>query len=271
MADADGSAPSSITRLAFHNLPNYAFLVGAAAFTVSFFATFSFWPLAVAAGAEAAWLLIGARVGGPRRYFEFLRREQRDRLSDGGRRKMLRAINEADRGRYGELERMRKDIHEQVARNPSLAMDLVKDELEKIDRLIETFLLLSATCARWEQYVETSDLNQIEAEVRRQESILERAEGDTRALAQQNLEILKRRLDKAVEVRRQLRHARGQLNLIDNTFRLLRDQIVTMESVQELSGQLAQLTASVDAIAAADKETEALVRRLDRQIETLRQ
>jgi hypothetical protein len=42
MADADGSAPSSITRLAFHNLPNYAFLVGAAAFTASFFATFSF-------------------------------------------------------------------------------------------------------------------------------------------------------------------------------------------------------------------------------------
>ena len=54
---------------------------------------------------------------------------------------------------------------------------------------------------------------------------------------------------------------RGQLNLIENTFQLLRDQILTMSSPDELSDQLDELTRSVDAIETADKETRSLMNR----------
>ena len=43
------------------------------------------------------------------------------------------------------------------------------------------------------------------------------------------------------EIRRYLDVARGQLDLIENSFQLIGDQIVTMQSPQELSGQLNDL------------------------------
>ncbi len=261
----------SYTRLGFHNALNYAFLGVTAALTIWQFPALGWLPLAVGAGLEAAWLAVGVRTGTMKRYFDFVHSQEKLQLEAGEQQAVLRGVGEHDRERYGELERLKNDIHEQVKSNPSLTMDLVKGELKKIEELLETFLQLAATAARYEHYVETSDLNQIEAEVRRQETVIEKIGRDEgRELALRNLEVLKKRLDKAVEVRKQVRTARGQLNLIDNTFRLMRDQILTMQSPDELSGQLQDLTRAIDSIEVTGKETEALARQLDNEIAALR-
>ena len=256
--------------MAFHNAANYAFLGAAAAFTAWQWPAFGWVPIAVAGGIEAFWLLVGARVGGAKRYFNFVHREKQKQLAAGDSKALLRGLTDTDRTRFAELDRLNQEIQAQVRANPSMAMDLVKGELEKIDKLLEAFLRLAGTAARYEHYVETSDLNQIESEVRRQEKVIEKSDDDTRGLAKKNLDLLIRRQDKAIEIRKQVREARGQLNLIENTFRLLRDQILTMDSPSELQSQLSELTAAVDSIEAADKETDALVRQLDREIAGLR-
>ena len=261
----------SYTRMAFHNALNYAFLGATAVFTAWQWPQLAWMPLAVGAAVEAAWLLVGARTGSARRYFNFVHQEKHKQIEAGERQAILRGVGEHDRERYGDLERLKNAIHEQVRSNPSLTMELVGGELKKIDELLETFLGLAATAARYEHYVETSDLNQIEEEVRRQEAVLEKiGRGEGRELALRNLEVLKKRLDKAVEIRKQVRNARGQLNLIDNTFRLLRDQILTMQSPAELSGQIDDLTRAIDSIEATGKETDALAKQLDNEIAALR-
>jgi hypothetical protein len=53
--------------------------------------------------------------------------------------------------------------------------------------------------------------------------------------------------------------ARGQLDLIENSFQLIADQIVTMQSPQELSGQLDELLNGVEAIRETARDTEALL------------
>ena len=60
-------------------------------------------------------------------------------------------------------------------------------------------------------------------------------------IAKKNLAIIMKRFEKVQEIRRYLDVARGELDLIENSFRLLADQIVTMQSPHELSGQLDEL------------------------------
>lgn len=259
------------TRMAFDNVLNWGFLAFTGALTYVQFGDWGWVTLAAGASAELAWLSVGTRLPPARRYFDALYARTLKKRELARQQELLRAVRDDDRRRFLDLERVRHEIEKECRSNPTLTMDLVRLELGKIDELLTAFLLLAATAARYESHIEQADLNAIEADLRRQEAVLEKTnDPDARDLAQRNLDILKRRIDKAGEVRRLVRQARGQLNLFENTFRLLRDQIVTMQSPEELSGQLAELTASVDSIAASGKETDALVRRLDGEIAALK-
>jgi hypothetical protein len=71
-----------------------------------------------------------------------------------------------------------------------------------------------------------------------------------------------KRLEKVQEIRKYLGVARGQLDLIENSFRLLADQIVTMQSPQELSGQLDEMLDGVQAIKDSTAATERMLNSL---------
>ena len=58
---------------------------------------------------------------------------------------------------------------------------------------------------------------------------------------------------------RYLRVARGQLDLIENSFQLIADQIVTMQSPQELTGQLDELLDGVESIRQTALDTEKIL------------
>ena len=264
------SSGPSYTWMGFNNWVNYAFLGVAGAFTAWQFPHLGWSPLLAAGALELAWLAVGSRVGVARRFFDFSHGQAQRQLESSRVKQQLRGLQDSDRQRYQELRALAEDIQRQVEANPGMAMDLVTEELVKVERLLESYLRLAGMAARHEHYVETSDLNQIEAEVRRQQAVVEKTTDEGRALAKKNLVVLERRLEKAIEVRKQVRHSRAQLNLIANTFRLIRDQIVTMESPGELQQQLDELTGAVDSIETADRETDVLVKKLDREIHALR-
>ena len=78
-------------------------------------------------------------------------------------------------------------------------------------------------------------------------------------IARQNLAIILKRLEKMQEIKRYLTVARGQLDLIDNSFQLIADQIVTMQSPQQLSGQLDELLSGVESIRQSAVDTDRLL------------
>jgi hypothetical protein len=86
------------------------------------------------------------------------------------------------------------------------------------------------------------------------------AKGDQETeIARKNLAIIMKRLDKMKEIHRYLMVARGQLDLIENSFQLIADQIVTMQSPQELTGQLDELLDGVESIKQTAADTERLL------------
>jgi hypothetical protein len=219
--------------------------------------------LAVAAlGAEALWLLYAPDSRRLRHLLWDPRFEKvKEALLAQERAERMALLDEPDRERVEVLIDRQHEIRRLAATNPSFTGELLRAELVKTDRLVEAFLDLSVTCTRYEQYLASIDLPALERDRTRFEVNAKAGAPDDPQVdvARKNLAVVLKRLDKMKEIRRYLTVARGQLDLIENSFQLIADQIVTMQSPQELSGQLDELLDGVESIRETAVETDRIL------------
>jgi hypothetical protein len=246
-------------KMAFANPYNLSLLLGgllAAAVTVSPF-------LAVLViGIEILWIVFGPEskllqklIWGPRLAKERAVQEQlaySQRIAD---------LSDGERQRVEGLVSRETEINRLANQNPSFTGELLRTELGKTDRLVTAFIDMAVTCARYEQYLGSVDLGDLERDRRKWDEITKTPGKDDAEveIAKKNLAIVMKRFDKVKEIQRYLTIARGQLDLIDNSFQLIADQIVTMQSPQELSGQLDELLDGVESIKETAADTEKLL------------
>jgi hypothetical protein len=154
-----------------------------------------------------------------------------------------------------------QQINYLAAQNPSFTGELLRSELTKTDRLVESFIEMANTCTRYDAYLKSIDLSSLDKNRRRWEAMIQdRQEPDSEVdIARKNLGVIMKRFDKMKEIQHFLRLARGQLDLIENSFQLIADQIVTMQSPQELTGQLDELLDGVESIKQTAADTERLL------------
>ena len=218
-------------------------------------------------GLEAIWLLhapdnsrLRHILWDPR--FERLKKA----LEAQERSRRMAGLPQEARARVEALVGRQEEIRRLAAENPSFAGDLLQSELLKTDRLVDAFVEMAMTCTRYESYLQAVDPGQLERERRRYDQAVKDAGSDQAqaGIAQKNLAIVQKRIEKIQEIRRYLSVARGQLDLIENSFQLIADQIVTMQSPQELSGQLDELLDGVEAVRETSRETEQLLASFDK-------
>ncbi|HTQ79169.1 MAG TPA: hypothetical protein VMM92_04175 [Thermoanaerobaculia bacterium] len=256
-------------RMAFANPFNLTLLAGGLAASALTFNPV----LAVATlGLEGLWMLHAPESGFLRRVlwdprFAKLRQDFEDRQRNA----RLSILSPDARQRVIELSQGQQEIRRLAAQNPSFAKEMLNEELGKTDRLVEAFIDLSITCARYEEYLRSVDERKLANDKRRLEQALPepptqgtpgapRAPEDAQTgIMRKNLEILEKRSEKLAEIHRYLEVARGQLDLISNSFQLIADQIVTMHSPHELSGQLDELLTGVETVKQTAADTEKLL------------
>ena len=221
----------------------------------------------VALGLEALWLLHAPDSGRLKHIlwdpkFDKLRKA----LEAQERAERLKNLGEGERMRVETLVARREEIGQLAAQNPSFTGELLRGELVKTDKLVGAFVDVSLTCARYEAYLKTIDDRALQKDVDRYAAAVRAgAPDDPRTrLSQKNLAIVLKRQERMQEIKRYLGVARGQLDLIENSFQLIADQIVTMQSPQELSGQLDELLNGVEAIRETARDTEALIGSIER-------
>jgi hypothetical protein len=215
----------------------------------------------VAVGAEGLWLLHAPESTRLRHLLWDPRFDKlREALEAEQRAERLKPLAAADRERVETLVAKQEEIQRLAGQNPSFTGDLLRGELVKTDRLVQAFIDMAITCARYEEYLDSVDLNALDKDRMRWDKLSHGADGDPQAdIAKKNLAIILRRLDKMKEIGRYLTIARGQLDLIENSFQLIADQIVTMQSPQELSGQLDELLDGVESIRQTAVDTERML------------
>ena len=223
----------------------------------------------VALGLEGLWLLHGPEnerlkhlLWDPR--FDKLKKA----LQAQERAERLKTVGDADRGRVDALVARQEEIRRLAAQNPSFTGDLLRNELVKTDRLVDAFVEMAVTCARYESYLGSVDDGALDRDRRKYDSIVKSSNTDPQQaqIAKKNLDIVTKRIDKMKEIHRYLTVARGQLDLIENSFQLIADQIVTMQSPQELSGQLDELLDGVEAIRQTAHDTERILGSMEREM-----
>ncbi|HEX8250263.1 MAG TPA: hypothetical protein VF599_18970 [Pyrinomonadaceae bacterium] len=220
-----------------------------------------------ALGLEGLWLLHGSQSRFMQRLLwdplyekERLEFEQRKRMA------MVEKLSPGGQQRVMQLIEKEKQIQQLAMQNPSFTGDLLRGEITKTHNLVNSFIDLAVTCWRYENYLASVDVQQLENTRRHWQNFIEsskeKADAVELEIAKKNLVIINKRIERVGEIRRYLKIAYGQINLIENSFQLLADQIVTMQSPNELSGQLDELLDGVESIKETAKETEQILKTL---------
>lgn len=254
-------------RYAVMNAYNLSLLAGAA--TVSL-ATQN-WLLGVAAaGAEALWILFAPdsrllrRAVWDKRHAEELALADKQALDE-----LMRALPTDEAVRCLGMRQKKEQIDRLCVDNPTFTSDLLTGELTKLDQLVRSFIEMAATCNRYLDYLKGIDYEALEKDLRRYAHQVDNlgdgdGEKERRQIAMKNLSVLQARKAKVAEIRQYLVTVRGQQDLIENTFKLLADQIVTMRSPQELSGQLDELIDGVEAVRQTARDTDRILQAIER-------
>ena len=236
------------TRYALLSPANVAAMVSTLAVAA---ATGEPWIAVCGAAAETVWLLLapGSELL-RRRWFDRVWAEARKAEEDARLRAKVDALDSPDQARVAQLLAQRARIEDLSRENPSFATSLVKAELTKLGSLVEDFVDLAELVARSERHLETFDVADVDRARAGYAAQVEAypARDPRHVVATRNLGVLDRRRERHEDLARAIGTARGQMDLIENTFRLLADEIVTMVSPSELGQRLDDLRIAVDAI-----------------------
>ena len=257
--DSVFASQPSYVKAAFLNPYNLSLLGGAAAASLL---TLNPLPILGAVGLELLWILWAPDSKRLRHLLWDPRfAKLREAMEAEERGKRIAGLPEGDRERVEALVARRKEIERLAAQNPTFTGELLRAELVKTDRLVDAFVEMALTCGRYSAYLASvderalaRDVDRYAAEVRRGDPADQRTE-----ISQKNLAIVVKRQERMREIQNYMGVARGQLDLIENTFQLIADQIVTMQSPKELSGQLDELLEGVEAMKQSARDTEAML------------
>lgn len=244
-------------KAAFANIYNLSLLGGAVVASV---ATGEYVLGAVALGAEALWLLFGPDLRPFQRSVDRAARDAEEKEDRERVAKMMETLPEREWARAHALDELRREIERDMQHNPSFQAILLQTELDKLTALHSAFVSLAAACVRAETYLQATDARDLQRQITVQEGVEKSVTDEAaRQIARKNISVLQKRVETMKEIQNFLARARGQMNLIENTVRLLRDQVLTMASPSQLGEQLDDLMSGVDAIQATARDNEELL------------
>ena len=244
-------------KAAFLNVYNLSLLGGAG---LAALATQD-WLVGVGALAlEALWLVVGPDLKPFQRAVKEGARQEREKIEQARVQSLLSELAGRDFQRAKALEELKLEIERDIANNPTFSAILLRTELEKLGQLYQSFVKLAAACQKSETYLGTVSDKELTRQLEAQQA-LEKNHTDPALveLAKKNAQVLQKRVDAVRDIRTFLQRARGQMNLIENSVRLLRDQALTMTSPDQLTEQLDGLLNSVDAVSQSVKDTDAIL------------
>src|SRR6476660_9897362 len=177
----------SYLKAAFANPYNLTLLAGGLAASAL---TFNPLLAIVTVGLEILWVV---NAPGSKKLQELLWDpsfdQEQQAEAQAARAERLKHLDESDRERVLSLLERQNEINALAAQNPSFTGELLRTELTKTDRLVEAFIEMANTCSRYDVYLNSIDLSELEKDRRRWENIANREDhvASETEIAQKNL------------------------------------------------------------------------------------
>lgn len=207
------------------------------------------WPLYLGAGAGTFWMAFATRPRASRLLFHGKYTKAAEAAKALRRAAAVKQLPEEYADRVTRLAERQKEILRLAGGNANLTMSMIAAEVDKLEEIVESFIELAGSCARWEGHLRSVDYDDLESETRKFETDAERAvDEEQRALARKQLGTLMRRREQLAELKQKVVSGRGQLDLIESSFRLIGNEIMLMRDAKELGGQLDDILVGVGAV-----------------------
>jgi len=160
--------------------------------------------------------------------------------------------------------------------------DLLSKEVQELNYLFENYVNFATSITNYNKYLNENNISQIEQEIHnlkyRIENYLEGTKCNDldeinvrlqkRTLLLENLKILEKRRNKIKEIKYTLDKLKAQLELIEDTFQLISDNLITFGNVDNLNINVNNVISSIENTENIVKSTEKEMNELKRLMNT---
>jgi hypothetical protein len=183
--------------------------------------------------AEGAYL---ATVPASTIYRRIVDRRSRGQLDEVRKQKRMELIKTFD-PREREAVQYLSWMKEQIASNFKKFTRLDEDppQLRELETTWEAFVDLLDEYRRRKMHLRSTNRQVVENQIRQAERTWQQADETTKPLHEKNLEILRRRLQTFDDIEKSVKRVEAQLQMIENFFGLVNDQVVTMPSAEHIA------------------------------------
>jgi len=188
------------------------------------------------------------------------------RLGDGQRRLERLEIVKTFDPREREAVEYLSWMKNQIAGNYRKVARLTDNSppLQELETAWEAYVDLLDEYRRRKNHLRSINRQTIENQLRQAERSVLTSEESTRGLHEKNVEILQRRLLTCSDIERSVKRVEAQLQMIENFFYLINDQVVTMPMPEHhLSNEFDSLLSSIEATRDILQQTAPVVGQLD--------
>jgi hypothetical protein len=192
-------------------------------------------PAFVLAGALIAEGIYLATVPASNLYRRVVDRRSRHLLDDHRRKQRLELIKTFD-PREREAVEYLSWMKNQIGSNYKKFARLTDEppQIRELETTWEAFVDLLDEYRRRKNHLRTINRQVVENQLRQAERTAQYADQATRSLHEKNVEILRRRLQTFDDIERSVKRVEAQLQMIENFFSLVNDQVVTMPTPEHL-------------------------------------
>jgi len=235
-------------------------IIGLAAIVALSATTFNPIPLILGAGLEALYMLFVPDSKFYKRYVDLRNKITKEKALENtekfSKEQKIANLQKLDPDliiRYKKLEKLHLEILERFRQTGKKTFELINPEQDKIIFLLSSYLNFLDTFGQYRNYLDKvhkhsikNDINKLTREVfdmNFNKKVLKNEE--LIKLKQKNIDILNKRIERIAQMENTLANISVQLELIENTFHLINDQIVLLHS-PTLPVDLNELVAGVE-------------------------
>lgn len=189
--------------------------------------------LAGALTAEAAYLTVIPASGFYRRLVDQRQRKKLEAARNKQREALIRTFDPREREAVEYLSWMKDQIASNFRKFARLHDD--PPQVRELQVAWEAFVDLLDEYRRRKNHLRTINRQAVENQLRNAERQVVYADDTTRPMHEKNVEILRRRIQTFDDIERSVKRVEAQLQMIENFFGLVNDQVVTMPTPEHIS------------------------------------
>ena len=254
-APTDKPEDVNFVKEAFNLQYNWIALAGAGAFALI---SGSFLPIILAAGVELMYLAVvpqNFRFQRLVRSWKFSEQQKQSQKKLGD---LLRSLPADMQNRYWQSAQVCNTIHANFAQFSSTSQIFLQQIDSRLQGLLNGYARLLLAAAQQQQYVKSTDANDIKREIAALQKTLSSDPPKVQEINKKRIEILTKRQEKFDKICENRKVVDAQCAAVEDVLMLVRDQSVTMRDPQQVSDRLENLVHDVEQTEQTVQQVEAI-------------